>query len=151
MTRVPFWMSSALVSRVLVTLIRMRDKSDWRSRLKCFGLYEPSMGVDNTGRRYDDEKSVAQLLSRESLDCPDKRPSGSIYARPLVGEAFSRGQSNQNSFHWKNKTFPFLFSSPFYQETDRTARQIGDGRENKQITKTAQSFFSFFLFFPPRK
>jgi hypothetical protein len=109
------------------------------------------MGVDNTGRRYDDEKSVAQLLSRESLDCPDKRPSGSIYARPLVGEAFSRGQSNQNSFHWKNKTFPFLFSSPFYQETDRTARQIGDGRENKQITKTAQSFFSFFLFFPPRK
>jgi hypothetical protein len=79
------------------------------------------MGVDNTGRRYDDEKSVAQLLSRESLDCPDKRPSGSIYARPLVGEAFSRGQSNQNSFHWKNKTFPFLFLLHFTRK--RTERR----------------------------
>lgn len=88
---------------------------------------------------------------RESRLCPDKRPSGSIYARPLVGEAFSRGQSNQNSFHWKNKTFPFLFSSPFYQETDRTARQIGDGRENKQITKNSAVLFSFFPPPPPQK
>jgi hypothetical protein len=122
MTRVPFLMSSALVSRVLVTLIRMRDKSDWRSRLKCFGLYEPSMGVDNTGRRYDDEKSVAQLLSRERVSTAPIKGHQRVYMRVRSLVKLSPAASRiKIPFIGKIKLFLFYFLLHFTRK--RTERR----------------------------